>query len=97
MNSVWQTSLKLKVKGKAQSSLYLVKEDLGVVRANIPDGHCRIKGIRKLHEIITKPNKCNGVFIREYAYVYVMSVSKVELKVVKLQSQINILDTTLMF
>ena len=76
---------------------WLKEKDLETVRANIPDdGHCRIKGIRKLLEIITKANKCSGIFIREYVYVYEMSTSKVELKVVKLQSQINILDTTLM-
>ena len=78
--------------------VWLKEKDLETVRANIPDdGHCRMRGIRKLLEMITKPNKCNGIFIREYVYVYVMSTSKVELKVVKLHSQINILDTTFMF
>ena len=55
--------------GKILSHHFIwLKEDLEAVRANIPDdGHCRIRGIRKLHQIITKPNKCNGVFIREQA------------------------------
>ena len=26
-----------------------------------------LRGIRKFHQIITKPDKCNGIFIREYA------------------------------
>ena len=48
--------------------IWLKKEDLESVRASIPDdGHCRRKGIRKLHQIITRSNKCNGVFIRVYA------------------------------
>ena len=48
--------------------IWLKEEDLKAVRANIPDdGHCRTRGIRKLHQIITKPSKCNGVLIREYA------------------------------
>ena len=48
--------------------IWLEEEDLEAVRANTPDDdHCRIRGIRKLHQIIIKPNKCNGVFIREYA------------------------------
>ena len=48
--------------------IWLKKEDLEAVRANIPDdGYCRRKGIRKLHKIITRRNKCNGVFIRVYA------------------------------
>ena len=39
-----------------------LKEDLEAVRENIADdGHCKIKGIRKVHWIITKPNKPNGV------------------------------------
>ena len=37
------------------------------------------------------------VCLLESMHVYVMSASKEELEVVKLQSQINILDTTLMF
>ena len=75
-----------------------LKEDLEAVRVNIADnGYCKIKGIRKLHQIITKPNKHIGAFIREYMDFYVMSATKVELKVVRLQSQINILDTVLMF
>ena len=45
-----------------------LEEDLEAVQATIPDDdHCRIRGIRKLHQIITKPNKRNGLFIREYA------------------------------
>ena len=75
-----------------------LKEDLEAVRVNIADnGYCKIKGIRKLHQIITKPNKHIGAFIREYMDFYVMSATKVKLKVVRLQSQINILDTVLMF
>ena len=44
--------------GKMLSRHFIwLKEDLEAVRTNIPDdGHCRIKGIRKLHQIITKPN-----------------------------------------
>ena len=39
-----------------------LKEDLEAVRENIADdGHCKIRGIRKVHQIITKPNKPNGV------------------------------------
>ena len=39
-----------------------LKEDLEAVRENIADdGHCKIRGIRKVHRIITKPNKPNGV------------------------------------
>ena len=45
--------------------VWLKEEDLETVRANVTDdGHCRIRGIRKLLEMITKPNKCNGIFIR---------------------------------
>ena len=34
-----------------------LKEDLEAVRENIADdGHCKIRGIRKVHQIITKPN-----------------------------------------
>ena len=36
-------------------------------------------------------------YLLESMHVYVMSTSKLEMKVVKLQSQINIVDTTLMF
>ena len=42
--------------------LIWLKEDLEAVRQNIADdGHCKIRGIRKVHRIITKPNKPNGV------------------------------------
>ena len=42
--------------------LIWLKEDLEAVRKNIDDdGHCKIRGIRKVHRIITKPNKPNGV------------------------------------
>ena len=45
--------------------VWLKEEDLETVRANVPDdGHCRVRDIRKLLEMITKPNKCNGIFIR---------------------------------
>ena len=37
------------------------------------------------------------VYLLESMDFYVMSASKVELKVVRLQSQINIFDTALMF
>ena len=37
-----------------------LKEDLEAVRENIADGHCNT-GIRKVHQIISKPNKPNGV------------------------------------
>ena len=38
--------------------IWLKEEYLEAVRANIADdGHCKIRGIRKLHQIITKPNK----------------------------------------
>ena len=37
-----------------------LKEDLGAVRKNIADdGHCKMRGIRKAHQIITKPDKPN--------------------------------------
>ena len=37
-------------------------ENLEAVREYIADdGHCKIRGIRKVHRIITKPNKLNGV------------------------------------
>ena len=56
-------------KGKMLSCHFIwLKEDLEAVRANIADdGHCRIRGMRKLHQVITKSNKRNGVFIRAYA------------------------------
>ena len=39
-----------------------LKEGLEAVGENIvADGHCKIRGIRKVHWIITKPNKPNGV------------------------------------
>ena len=39
-----------------------LKEDLEAVRDNIvDDGHCKIRGIRKVHWIVTKLNKSNGV------------------------------------
>ena len=42
--------------------LIWLKEDLEAVRENIADdGHCKIRGIRKVHRVITKPNKPNGV------------------------------------
>ena len=38
-----------------------LKEDLETVRENIADDpHCKIRGMRKVHQIITKPNKPNG-------------------------------------
>ena len=56
-----------KGKGKAKGKIFgrhfiWLKEDLEAVRENIADdGHCKIRGIRKVHQIITKPNKPNGV------------------------------------
>ena len=42
--------------------LIWLKENLQAVRENLADdGHCKIRGIRKVHRIITKPNKPNGV------------------------------------
>ena len=39
-----------------------LKEGLEAVGENIvDDGHCKIRGIRNVHWIITKPNKPNGV------------------------------------
>ena len=39
-----------------------LKEGLEAVRENIADdGHCKLRGIRKVHRIITKPNQPNGV------------------------------------
>ena len=39
-----------------------LKEDLEAVRENIADdGYCKIRGIRNVHWIITKPNKPNSV------------------------------------
>ena len=39
-----------------------LKEDLEPVRENIAnDSHFKIRRIRKVHQIITKPNKPNGV------------------------------------
>ena len=39
-----------------------IKEDLEAVRENIADdGHCNIRGIGKVHQIITMPNKSNDV------------------------------------
>ena len=50
--------------------VWLKEEDLKAVRVNIAeDGHCKFRGIRKLHQIIPKPNKSNGVFIKGYAYL----------------------------
>ena len=79
-----------------------LEEDLEAVRATIPDDdHCSIRGIRKLHQIITKPNKCNGVFIREYACLCNVCikgrVGSCQAAESNQLSQINILDTTLMF
>ena len=82
----------LQVQGKKRE-----REGEGKTLGRHCDGHCEIQGIRKFHQIITKPNKHIGAFIREYMDFYVMSATKVELKVVRLQSQINILDTVLMF
>ena len=48
--------------------IWLKEEDRETLRKNIADDGCyRIRGIRKLLKIITKPNKCKGVFIRVYA------------------------------
>ena len=45
----------------ASRRLTWLKEDLEAVRGNTADdGHCKIRGIRKVHQIITKPNKPNG-------------------------------------
>ena len=58
-----------RVEGKEKMlSHYFIwlKSYLEVVRANIADDHCKLRGNRKLHQIITKSNKHNGVFIREY-------------------------------
>ena len=49
-----------KGKGKAKGKCLVVSsEDLEAVRGNIA-GHCKIRGIRKIHQVITKPNKPNG-------------------------------------
>ena len=153
----------------AWSSLHLVKRRFRDRENIADDGHCKIRQIRKVHRIITKPNKPNGVkaysnsllhaitahnhlpffkifsnfvhicpnfqiffpfstfalFLKNHSpfsllsrigigciyqtlinlmvylldsiYFYVVPASKVELKVVRLQSQINIFDTALMF
>ena len=53
---------------KMLSSYFIcLKEDLDTVRVNTANGCCKVKGIRKLHQIITKSNKHNGAFITEYA------------------------------
>ena len=152
-----------KGKGKAKGKCLVVSsEDLEAVRENI-DGNCKIRGIRKIHQIMTKPNKLNGarayfssllnaiiahnhlsffkvfssfvhfrpnfqifslfseksqfmsllsrtgpgciyqrlinlmVYFSESIDFYVMSTSKVELSIVRLQSKINIFDIALMF
>ena len=50
-------------KGKMLADPFIwLKEDLEAVRENIAgDGHYKIRGIRKVHRIITKPNKPHGV------------------------------------
>ena len=53
-----------KGKGRRRENVWChfiwLKEDLEAVRENIADGgHCKIRGIRKVHRIITKPNKPN--------------------------------------
>ena len=54
-----------KEKKLSRHFIWLKEEDLEAFRVYIADdGHCKIRGIRKLHQITTKPNKRNGVFIR---------------------------------
>ena len=52
--------------GKMLSHHFIwLKEDLEAVRlSTADDGYCKIRGIRKFHQILTRPNKRNGVFIR---------------------------------
>ena len=51
--------------------IWLKEQNLELVRVNVADdGHCKQRGIRKLLQIITKPNKSNTVFIREYGCLY---------------------------
>ena len=45
----------------AWSSLHLVKRRFRDRENIADDGHCKIRQIRKVHRIITKPNKPNGV------------------------------------
>ena len=57
-----------KVEGKekiiSHYFIWLSEEDIKTVRVNIAkDGHCKLRGIRKLHQIITKSNNHNCVFI----------------------------------
>ena len=52
-----------------------LKEDLEAVRENIADdGHCKIRGIRKVHQIITKPNKPNGVRAYSSSLLYAIII-----------------------
>ena len=56
----------IKGKGKALEKIFgchfiRLKEDLEAGRENIADdGHCNTRGIRKVHQNITKPNKPSG-------------------------------------
>ena len=44
-----------------------LKEDLEAVRENTADdGHCKTRGIRKVHRIIIKPNKPNQPILAVY-------------------------------
>ena len=46
---------------------FWLKEDLEAVRKNSADGgHCKMRGIRKVHWIITKPNKANQHILAVY-------------------------------
>ena len=48
--------------GKMFDCHFIWLKDLEPVRENIAnDGHLKIRRIRKVHQIITKPNKPNGV------------------------------------
>ena len=50
-----------------------LKEDLEAVRENIADGgHCKIRGIRKVHRIITKPNKPNDAKVYSSGLLHVI-------------------------
>ena len=62
-----QKKMERKDKGKMLSHHFIwLKEDLQAIRVTIADdGHYKIRQIRKLHQIITKPNKRNSVFIRK--------------------------------
>ena len=49
-----------------------LKEGQGAVWKNTADGHCKMRGIRKVHQIFTKPDKPNGARAYSSNVLYVI-------------------------